>query len=122
MPIRNLRRPFDNPRVRRAVQDAFIRETKRLFRAESDKRGRPWKPLSSEYARRKRGPQILIETRRLVRSLTRRRGPGVFFRARGAKAEWGTTVPYAAPVQAVRDFLPAVTKDVVRAMVREIAR
>ena len=122
MPIRNTRRPFDNRRVRRATQQALIRETSKLFRAEKDKRGRPWKPLSPAYASRKRGPQILIETGRLVKSLLRTRGKDVFFRARGRKAEWGTTVPYAGPVTAIRDFLPAVTRDVVRAIIREVVR
>jgi phage virion morphogenesis protein len=55
-----------------AAGDALISGTRDRFRAGRDPTGAPWRPLSRAYADTKRGGQILVESRALMNSITRR--------------------------------------------------
>lgn len=80
-----------------AVGEYLLGSTARTFKAQ----GRPsrWQPLTpATIADRKRqgfgaGP-ILIRSRRLVNSLTRKGSPGLVLRARPRSLQYTSTVPY----------------------------
>ena len=75
------------------IRRRLIEATRTNFASESDD-GRPWKPLSPEYAARKQGPQILIETRAMFRSLVSRTAQTIY-RVIPNRLVWGTSDPKA---------------------------
>ena len=75
------------------IRRRLIEATRKNFASESDD-GRPWQPLSPEYAARKQGPQILIETRAMFRSLVSRTARTIY-RVTPNSLTWGTSDPKA---------------------------
>jgi len=70
------------------IGEALLLSTQQRFSDQVDPDGRPWKPLSDEYRRRKKHPKILTETTNL-------RGRIVWQLVLGG-VEVGTDVVYAA--------------------------
>ena len=69
----------------------IYREVRRIFRTEADGR---WAPLKASTIARKGHSRILIETRRLFRSLTDREHPDAIVRIDSRSITVGTEVPY----------------------------
>lgn len=94
----------------KAVGDYLLGSTRRTFEAE----GRPkrWQALSpttiADRARKGFAPgPILVRTRRLMNSLTRRGAPGLVLRARPRSLQYTSTVPYFKYHQFGTDRIPA---------------
>lgn len=108
--LEQIRRRLDNPwrnrALRGSVQRAFIEATQERFDAQSSADGAPWRALTPEYARRKRGPQILVETGNLLRSLTSPRHAQHVIEYRRRELTLGTSVDYAAANHLTRPFTP----------------
>ena len=75
------------------IRRRLIEATRKNFVSESDD-GRPWQSLSPAYAARKKGPQILIETRAMFRSLVSRTARTIY-RVAPNSLVWGTSDPKA---------------------------
>lgn len=116
---RDLRRPFR--KTGKALQREFMRQSQSIFDRQASPDGEPWAPLSPEYARRKRGPQILVETGRLRDSLINESADTIF-NVRGKTIELGTSVEYAAPNHATRPFLANDSEKFAEVFIEELFR
>ena len=75
------------------IRTKLIALTIKNFATRSDD-GRPWAPLSPDYAARKKGPQILVETAEMFHSLIARTRHTVY-RVTNGRIVWGTRDPKA---------------------------
>ena len=94
---RRLRGPFTNPVVR-AIDRVFRLGIQERFDAQSDSRGNPWAPLSPDLQayKQQRGLQPLVDTGRLLNSLTDENHPEHYVSTnRRNSLLIGTRVPYA---------------------------
>ena len=99
--------------------------TRQNFATQSDD-GSAWKPLSEAYAKRKKGPQILVEDGHLRRSLLGRTAHSIWKVAK-KRLVWGTRDPKAkyhnhynvGGRMPSRPFMPRVAK-LVKPITRQI--
>ena len=75
------------------VRTRLIALTLKNFASESDD-GRPWVPLKPDYAVRKAGPQMLVETAEMLQSLIQRTRHSVY-KVTPGRIVWGTSDPKA---------------------------
>ena len=107
---RNLRAPF-RPSAKR-LQRELNSQLSGNFDRQAGPDGAPWKPLTPEYARRKRGPQILVETGRLKRSLTVPNDPEGIFEVGRRDVVFGTSVPYSYYANREREYFYVDTEKI----------
>ena len=118
---RRARRPITS-RVAADIDRVFRIKQRELFDREESADGTPWQPVTPALAayKRENNLQILIDSGRLFRSLTRtnRSNSEHLFRFTPRRLDIGTTVPYAIYQQRVRPFLPDVSRESARILAR----
>lgn len=117
---RNLRTPF-RPSSKR-LQQYFNRAIQGNFRRQAGPEGQPWKPLTPEYAARKRGPQILVETGRLLRSLTVPNDPDGIYDVGRREVVFGSNVPYSYYAARERPYLYVDAEEVAEVVKEGLVR
>ena len=116
---RRLRRPLAGG-TGRAIQAVFLAQTQRVFDSQGASIKAPWEPLSPVYANRKRGPQILIETGRLIGSVTNKKHPEAVYEESRRNLIIGTSVPYAFYVNQRRQFFSVFPRPMTEAFVEAL--
>jgi phage gpG-like protein len=88
---------FDD--FRPVLKNGVLARLRRMARENFDTKGglstpRPWHPLAPSTLRRKKGPQIMVESKRLKRSVIMQTSDSITKMTRDG-LEFGTAVPYA---------------------------